>query len=142
MGFPLLSLTQTVKQEIICLLSVIISTILSFGGTRNHTRDSAKIGDFDCGVSSVISPFGRNDKIKQIKSVLICVFARRIGVIRVQYCRQFLSSFLRRFLLRRNDKLSENIVMKTIALAPIVPKCREEILLFRSRGFGSHKRLK
>jgi len=28
---------------------------------RNHTRNSTKIDDFNCGVSSVISPFGRND---------------------------------------------------------------------------------
>ncbi len=46
-------------------------------------------------------------------------------------------SYLWRFLLRRNDILNENIIMKMIALAPIEVK----ILLWRSRGFGSHKRL-
>jgi len=40
---------------------------------------------------------------------------------------QSLSSYLRRFLVPRNDKLYENIVMKTSALAPI----EVEILLWR-----------
>lgn len=35
---------------------------MSSRGTRDHTRESTKIDDFDCGVSSVISPFTRNDK--------------------------------------------------------------------------------
>ncbi|KQB41333.1 hypothetical protein RC62_4079 [Flavobacterium aquidurense] len=40
------------------------STFLSFRSIegRNHTRNSTKIGDFNCGASSVISPFDRNDK--------------------------------------------------------------------------------
>ncbi|OMQ08077.1 hypothetical protein BXU01_22375 [[Flexibacter] sp. ATCC 35103] len=45
---------------------------------------------------------------------------------------------MRRFLVPRNDKLDGNIIIKMFALAPI----EVEILLWRSRGFGSHKRLK
>ena len=44
-------------------LDKVIDCSLSFRGTRNHTRDSTRIGNFDWGVSSVISPFSRNDKI-------------------------------------------------------------------------------
>jgi hypothetical protein len=36
---------------------------MSFRRRRNHTSTSTKIGDFLCGVSCVISPFGRNDNI-------------------------------------------------------------------------------
>ena len=86
---------------------------MSFRPKGEITPDDRQRFSFDCGVSSVISPFGRNDKIKQIKSVLICVFARRICVIRVQYCCQFLSSFLRRFLLRRNDINAWNYVAQS-----------------------------
>ncbi|WP_207383375.1 hypothetical protein, partial [Flavobacterium sp. VMW] len=34
---------------------------------RNRTRDSTKIGDILYGVSSAISPFGRNDKTSSKK---------------------------------------------------------------------------
>jgi len=37
--------------------------LMSLRWRRNHTRDSTKIGDILCGVSSVISLFGRNDKL-------------------------------------------------------------------------------
>jgi len=36
---------------------------------KNHTRNSAKIGDLDCGIFSVISPFSRNDKLCTHKKI-------------------------------------------------------------------------
>ncbi|OXA97363.1 hypothetical protein B0A75_16745 [Flavobacterium oncorhynchi] len=45
-----------------------VFSFLSFRGTRNHTRNSTKIDDKLCGIPSVISPFGRNDKKTTKKS--------------------------------------------------------------------------
>ncbi len=42
------------------------SCVISTEG-RNHTRNSKKIGTFLYGNTSVISPFGRNDKLDLIK---------------------------------------------------------------------------
>ena len=45
----------------LCAIKSNSNFVISTEG-RNHTRNSTKIGDFDCVVSGVISPFGRNDK--------------------------------------------------------------------------------
>jgi len=52
---------KTTKLFNLKLKSFVVFVISTEG--RNHTSISTKIGNLLCGVSSVISPFGRNDKL-------------------------------------------------------------------------------
>ncbi len=56
------NLAKTLSRKV--LHNFVIST-----EGRNHTSNSAKIGDYVCRVSNVISPFGRNDKLY---GILLC----------------------------------------------------------------------
>ncbi len=71
----LMTLTSSRRIRIFCLLSAIIFTILSFRRRRNHTRDSAKIDDFDCVPKLNSNPYslsfrGTRNLRKKVKSKL------------------------------------------------------------------------
>ena len=52
---------------------------------RNHTRKSTKIEDIQCGVSSVISPFSRNEKL--CKNVIMKTSALAPIEVEILLCR-------------------------------------------------------
>ncbi|PIF34062.1 hypothetical protein CLU81_4696 [Flavobacterium sp. 9] len=113
-----------------------IVKVLSFRERKNHTRKSTKISNCTFyGTRMTRIRYRENADLRWFCSQFCHFDGGEISTRSSTKIRFSLRSYLRRFLLRRNDKLYENILMEMIDLAPIapiapiVPKCREKILL-------------